>query len=117
MDLRVIDGRDPEAVPGPAGGVIDQPIHLLAVECLAIAVPDSIRVPVADLQLGQAIHVKELVLPEGVKVLADPDTKKRFADLGVETKSSTPAEFSAFIRQEMDKYAKLIKEANIKVNP
>src|SRR6266850_4861896 len=42
-----------------------------------------------------------------VKVLADPDTKKRFADLGVETKSSTPAEFSAFIRQEMDKYAKL----------
>ena len=52
-----------------------------------------------------------------VKVLADPDTKKRFADLGVETKSSSPAEFSAFIRAEMDKYAKLIKEANIKVNP
>lgn len=56
-----------------AGGVIDQPIHLLEVECLAIAVPDSIRVSVADLQLGQAIHVKELVLPEGVKVLTDPD--------------------------------------------
>jgi tripartite-type tricarboxylate transporter receptor subunit TctC len=52
-----------------------------------------------------------------VKVLADPDTKKRFADLGVETKSSSPAEFSAFIKAEMDKYAKLIKEANIKVNP
>ena len=52
-----------------------------------------------------------------VKVLADADTKKRFADLGVETKSSTPSEFSAFIRAEMDKYAKLIKEANIKVNP
>jgi tripartite-type tricarboxylate transporter receptor subunit TctC len=46
-----------------------------------------------------------------------PDTKKRFADLGVETKSSTPAEFSAFIKAETDKYAKLIKEANIKVNP
>jgi tripartite-type tricarboxylate transporter receptor subunit TctC len=52
-----------------------------------------------------------------VKALADPDTKKRFADLGVETKSSTPAEFSAFIKAETDKYAKLIKEANIKVNP
>jgi tripartite-type tricarboxylate transporter receptor subunit TctC len=52
-----------------------------------------------------------------VKVLADPDTKKRFADLGVETKASTPAEFSAFIKVETDKYAKLIKEANIKVNP
>ena len=56
-----------------AGGVIDQPMHLLPVECLAIAVPDSIRVNVGELQLGQAIHVRELVLPEGVKVLADPE--------------------------------------------
>jgi large subunit ribosomal protein L25 len=55
------------------GGVIDQPIHLLAVECLAIAVPDSIRVSVAELQLGQAIHVRELVLPEGVKALTDAE--------------------------------------------
>ena len=52
-----------------------------------------------------------------VKALADPDVKKRFADLGVEAVSSTPAEFAAFIRDEMAKYAKLIKEANIKVNP
>jgi tripartite-type tricarboxylate transporter receptor subunit TctC len=52
-----------------------------------------------------------------VKALADPDVKKKFADLGVEAVSSTPEQFSAFIRAEMDKYAKLIKEANIKVNP
>jgi tripartite-type tricarboxylate transporter receptor subunit TctC len=52
-----------------------------------------------------------------VKVLADADTKKRFADLGVETKSSSPAEFAAFIKSEMGRYGKLIKEANIKVNP
>jgi len=52
-----------------------------------------------------------------VKALADPDVKKRFADLGVEAVSSTPEQFAAFIRDEMAKYAKLIKEANIKVNP
>jgi tripartite-type tricarboxylate transporter receptor subunit TctC len=52
-----------------------------------------------------------------VKALADPDVKKRFADLGVEAVSSSPSEFAAFIKAEMDKYAKLIKEANIKVNP
>jgi tripartite-type tricarboxylate transporter receptor subunit TctC len=51
-----------------------------------------------------------------VKALADPDVKKRFADLGVEAVSSTPAEFAAFIRAEMDKYTKLIREANIKAN-
>jgi tripartite-type tricarboxylate transporter receptor subunit TctC len=52
-----------------------------------------------------------------VKALADPDVKKRFADLGVEAVSSTPEQFAAFIKEEMAKYAKLIKEANIKVNP
>jgi tripartite-type tricarboxylate transporter receptor subunit TctC len=52
-----------------------------------------------------------------VKALADPDVKKRFADLGVEAVSSTPEQFASFIKSEMDKYSKLIKEANIKVNP
>jgi tripartite-type tricarboxylate transporter receptor subunit TctC len=52
-----------------------------------------------------------------VKTIADPDVKKKFADLGVVAVSSTPEQFSAFIRSEMDKYAKLIREANIKVNP
>ena len=66
---------------------------------------------------GTPKNIVDKLHQDTVKVLADPDTKKRFADLGVETKSSSPAEFSAFIRAEMDKYAKLIKEANIKVNP
>jgi len=52
-----------------------------------------------------------------VKALADSEIRKRFADLGVVAMSSTPEQFSAFIRAETDKYAKLIKEANIKVNP
>jgi tripartite-type tricarboxylate transporter receptor subunit TctC len=52
-----------------------------------------------------------------VRALQDPDVKKRFADLGVDAVSSTPEAFGSFIRTEMDKYAKLIKEANIKVNP
>jgi tripartite-type tricarboxylate transporter receptor subunit TctC len=51
-----------------------------------------------------------------VSALSDADVKKRFADLGVEAVSSTPERFAAFIRAEMDKYGKLIKEANIKVN-
>ena len=51
-----------------------------------------------------------------VKLLADPDVKQKFADLGVVAVSSTPEQFGAFIKSETDKYAKLIKEANIKVN-
>ena len=83
------------------GGVIDQPIHLLAVECLAIAVPDSIRVNVAALQLGQAIHVKELVLPEGVKALSDPDAVvvQVIAKLVEEEAPAAPAEGVAAAEQ------------------
>jgi len=52
-----------------------------------------------------------------VKVIQDPVVKQKFADLGVEAVSSTPAQFGNFIKAEMDKYTKLIKEANIRVNP
>jgi large subunit ribosomal protein L25 len=56
-----------------AGGALDQPIHNLEIECLAIAVPDSIRVPINELQIGQALRVKDLKLPEGVTTAVDPE--------------------------------------------
>jgi tripartite-type tricarboxylate transporter receptor subunit TctC len=52
-----------------------------------------------------------------VKVMQDAVVKGKFADLGVEAVSSTPEQFGAFIKAETDKYARLIREANIKVNP
>ena len=52
-----------------------------------------------------------------VKVMQDATVKSKFADLGVEAIHSTPAQFNSFIRAEMDKYTRLIKEANIRVNP
>jgi tripartite-type tricarboxylate transporter receptor subunit TctC len=69
------------------------------------------------LPAGSPKAVLDKLNADTVKALADPDVKKRFADLGVEAVSSTPEQFAAFIRDEMAKYAKLIKEANIKVNP
>ena len=51
-----------------------------------------------------------------VKVMQDATVKSKFADLGVEAISSTPAEFSGFIKSEMGKYSRLIKEAGIKGN-
>jgi large subunit ribosomal protein L25 len=56
-----------------AGGILDQPLHALEVECLAIAVPESIRVNIGELQIDGSIHVRDLRLPEGVKAMADPD--------------------------------------------
>jgi large subunit ribosomal protein L25 len=60
--------------PGVAGGgVLDQQLHTLEIECPADHVPESIRVNIGELQVGSAIHVRELTLPADVKALADPD--------------------------------------------
>jgi len=55
------------------GGVIEQPVHTVSVTCRANAIPDSIRIDVSNLHLNQSIHVRELVLPEGVTVNADAE--------------------------------------------
>jgi tripartite-type tricarboxylate transporter receptor subunit TctC len=79
---------------------------LVAINWWGVLLPAGTPKPIVD-----KLHA------DTVKILADADVKKRFADLGVDAVSSSPAEFTAFIKAEMDKYAKLIKEANIKVNP
>ena len=55
------------------GGVLDQPLHSLHIECLAIAIPESIRVNIGELQIGGVIHVRDLPLPPDVKALAEPE--------------------------------------------
>jgi large subunit ribosomal protein L25 len=57
-----------------AGGVLDFHLHSVTIECLAIAIPDNIPVKVADLQIEQAIHVRELELPPNTVVKNDPET-------------------------------------------
>ena len=65
---------------------------------------------------GTPREVVQKLNADTVKALQDEGVKKKFADLGVEAVSSTPAQFSSFIRAESEKYAKLIKEAGIKGN-
>lgn len=55
------------------GGVLEVVVHELRITCRANAIPDSIRVDVSHLHLDQELKVKDLTLPEGVKVDADPD--------------------------------------------
>jgi len=48
-----------------------------------------------------------------VRALATPAVKETLSKLGVEPKSSTPEEFAATIRADIDKWAKVVQEANI----
>src|SRR5215813_13564100 len=55
------------------GGLLEQSLRSLAIECLPRDLPDRITVDVSQLNIGDAIHVREIQLPSGVtaKVPAD----------------------------------------------
>jgi large subunit ribosomal protein L25 len=55
------------------GGILDLPLREVLLECLPRAIPDQIEVDVAGLDMGQSLHVRDLVLPEGVTVKSDAD--------------------------------------------
>jgi large subunit ribosomal protein L25 len=54
------------------GGILEQPLRQLAVECLPLNIPERISVDVASLDLGDAIHVRDLTIGEGIRILEDP---------------------------------------------
>ncbi len=56
------------------GGVLEQILGEVEVECVVTQIPESIRVSVAELGLGEALHVRELPLPEGMEATVDGET-------------------------------------------
>ncbi len=56
-----------------SGGILDQALRELEIECLPRAIPDEIQVDVSALEVGDSLHVRDIVLPEGVKLISDPD--------------------------------------------
>jgi large subunit ribosomal protein L25 len=55
------------------GGILDHPLREIELECLPRAIPESVEVDVSALGVGDSIHVRDLVLPEGVQVRTDAD--------------------------------------------
>jgi large subunit ribosomal protein L25 len=55
------------------GGILSQNLRTLEIECLPKDLPDMITVDVSNLNIGDSIHVKHLILPAGVKALPDPE--------------------------------------------
>ena len=53
---------------------------------------------------------------DSAKVLAMPDVRERLAGLGLEVVGSSPEQFDAFVRSEIAKWAKVVKDNNIKAD-
>ena len=54
------------------GGLLDLAHHELHVECLPGNIPDHIEIDITALKVAHSIHVNEITLPEGVKILDNP---------------------------------------------
>lgn len=56
-----------------AGGVLQHLLHEVEVECLATGIPERIQVNINHLELHGEIAAGQLELPQGVKLLSDPE--------------------------------------------
>ncbi len=56
-----------------SGGLLDQQMVQIAVEAEATHIPDGIDVDVQGMEIGTAVHAKDLALPEGATLQVDPE--------------------------------------------
>lgn len=56
------------------GGLLDQIMHQLHIEVDPSSIPNHIDVDVSALKVGKSLHVSDLSLPAGIKVLDEPGT-------------------------------------------
>jgi tripartite-type tricarboxylate transporter receptor subunit TctC len=64
--------------------------------------------------LGTPRDIVQKMNLEFIKVLATAEMRERLAKQGTEVRTDTPEAFGKFIRDEVAKWAKVVKEANVK---
>lgn len=68
VDVAVIP--DARNCPGiKAGGIVEQTLRTIAVKCKASAIPDSLTLDLADVQLTDVVLVEKVKLPAGVTLV------------------------------------------------
>jgi len=94
VEVRVeLKGTAPGAL---SGGILDHAMRTLTLECLAIQIPDSVPVKIGHLEIGKALHVKELELPPNTRCLNHgDDVVVQVTERGTSAESATPSETPA----------------------
>jgi large subunit ribosomal protein L25 len=55
------------------GGILETPLHDIEVECMPKDLPPRITVDISDLKVNQSIHVRDIPLGDGVKLVSAED--------------------------------------------
>jgi large subunit ribosomal protein L25 len=62
-----------KGAPKQEHAVLQQTLDSVLVECLPGNIPDNVVGQVAHLQIGETLHVSDLQVPEGIRLLTPPD--------------------------------------------
>ncbi|MFA5287374.1 MAG: 50S ribosomal protein L25 [Candidatus Omnitrophota bacterium] len=54
------------------GGSLEHVLWEIEIECLPVNIPKDIEVDVSSLKLGESIHIRDIIVPSGVKIVNDP---------------------------------------------
>lgn len=65
---------------------------------------------------GTPPAILEKIAADTAKVLAMPEVRQKLAASGLEVVGTTPAEFAAIVRRDHEKWGKVIRDANIKLD-
>jgi large subunit ribosomal protein L25 len=85
VDLMRVDVREmvrvavPVELKGTAegtheGGIVEEHVDHLEVECKVTDIPEAIVVSVKDVGVGDTLHADDIELPDGIKLVSDPST-------------------------------------------
>jgi tripartite-type tricarboxylate transporter receptor subunit TctC len=91
--------------------------------------PDVPTASEAGYPTFEATNVTGLIAPAGTpreiidklnaatqKVIAQPAIREKFAGIGAEATGGSPEQFAAYIRDDLAKWTRIVKEANVKVD-
>jgi large subunit ribosomal protein L25 len=75
---KLLRSRVPVRLSGSAkgardGGIVELHVHELEVECKPRDLPEEFVIDITPLESGHGVHVRDVPVPEGVKVLNSPD--------------------------------------------
>jgi tripartite-type tricarboxylate transporter receptor subunit TctC len=115
----------PPAMPLIQGGKL-RPLAVAATKRASV-MPDVPTMEEAGLKGQEADTFQAMLLPAGtpkeivdllyrevLKIMQTPEMKARFDAIGLDVVANSPQEFAAQIREEVTKWGKVIKDANIK---
>ena len=83
------------------GGIVDQHLAQLEVECMVTSIPDAIVISIKELGVGDSIHAADIKLPAGVTLATDPAAIVLACHVVVEAKTTEEADLEAPVTPEV----------------